>query len=108
MTDLSNLSLSQLRDLQSQVVEQIEVRQQDNIAKARQQIVAMAGSIGMTVAQIMNTKGAREKKPTKTIAARYQHPEDVSQQWIGRGPRPRWIKEYLDASGKDIDSLLIK
>ena len=108
MNDLSNFSLSQLHDLQSQIVEQIEVRQQENIAQVRQQILELADSIGMTVGQIMNTKGTRAKKPTKTVAARYQHPENVSQQWTGRGRRPRWINEYLDASGKELDSLLIK
>jgi DNA-binding protein H-NS len=108
MTDLSNYSLAQLRELQSQVAEQIEVRQGENVAAVRQQIVALAESVGMTVDQIMSAKGTREKKLKKTIAARYRHPEDTSKQWTGRGRKPRWIQEYLDASGKDIDSLLIK
>lgn len=108
MTDLSNYSLPQLRDLQSKIAEQIEVSQGETVAAVRQQIVALAESIGLTVDQIMNAKGAREKKLKKTIAARYQNPEDASQQWTGRGRKPRWVKEYLDTSGNNIDSLLIK
>lgn len=106
MSDLSNYSIAKLRELQSQVAEQIKAREKDEIAKVRQQILALAQSVGMPLDQIM--KGAQDKKPTKPVAARYQDPADPSKQWSGRGRKPTWFKEYLDKPGNTVDSLLIQ
>lgn len=106
MADLSNHSIAELRDLQSQIAEQIKARQKDEIGKVRQQILALAQSVGMTVNDIM--KGVQDKKPSKTVAPRYQDPSNPAHQWSGRGRKPTWFKEYLDKPGNQIDSLLIK
>lgn len=103
MTDLSNFSLSELHDLQSQVAEQIKSREKEEIAKVQQQILALASSVGMTVEQIMNIKAPKEKR---LVAVRYRHPENSSKQWTGRGRQPKWVKEYL-GSGKTLESLLV-
>jgi DNA-binding protein H-NS len=105
MTDLSNYSLAQLRDLQAQVADQINKRQKDEVAEIQRKIMDLAKSVGMTVEQIM--QGAQAKKPAKTVAVRYQHPEQPEKQWTGRGRKPHWIQEYLDASGKPLELLLI-
>lgn len=83
MNDLSNFSMAQLRDLQTQVAEQIKVREKDEIAKVQQQILALASDVGMSVEQIMGFKTTKAKKP---VAVRYQHPErqDEAVDW----PRP--------------------
>jgi len=105
MVDLSNFSMAQLRDLQTQVAEQIKSREKDEIAKVRQQILALAQSVGMPLDQLM--KGAQEKKPSKPVAARYQDPANPSAQWTGRGRQPKWVKEYLEKPGNKIETLLI-
>jgi len=102
MTDLSNFSMAQLRDLQTQVAEQIKAREKDEIARARQQILALAQSVGLPLDQIM--KGGQEKKP---VVARYRNPEDSAQVWTGRGRQPKWVKEYLEKPGNTLESLLI-
>lgn len=101
MIDLSNHSVAQLRELQSNLDEQIKLRQRSEISKARQQIIAVAESVGMTVAQIMG------KKETKAVEPQYRNPEDPTQQWTGRGRQPRWIKEYLGKSGTQMADLKI-
>lgn len=107
MIDLSNFSMAELRDLQTQVAEQIKTRQKDEITNVQKQILALAQSVGMTVEQIMNLKGGQTKKATKPVAVRYQHPDNPEQQWTGRGRQPRWIKEYLEKPGKTLEQLLI-
>ena len=107
MIDLNNFSLSQLRDLQTQVAAQIEVRQQQDVETVRQQILSLAESVGMTVEQIVSLKVQKVKKATKSVAARYQNPDDAKLQWTGRGRKPRWVTEYLEKSGKKLDSQLI-
>ncbi|MFC5550343.1 H-NS family nucleoid-associated regulatory protein [Massilia aerilata] len=108
MTDLSNFSLPELRDLQTQVAEQIKTRQKDEITNVQKQILALAQGVGMTVEQIMNLKGGQPKKAAKAVAARYRHPEQPELQWTGRGRQPRWIAEYLEKSGNNLDALQIQ
>ena len=108
MTDLSKYSIGELRDLQTQIGEQIKTREKDEIANVQKQILALAQSVGMTVEQIMNLKGSQTKKSSKPVAVRYRHPEQPEQQWTGRGRQPHWIAEYLEKSGKSLDSLLIQ
>lgn len=103
MTDLSQFSIPQLRDLQVQVAEQIASRQADDKERVRQQILELAASVGMSVEQVMNIKVSKQKRPA---AVRYQHPEDRSKQWSGRGRSPKWVKEHL-AAGKSIDTLKV-
>jgi DNA-binding protein H-NS len=105
MIDLKNHTLAELRDLQAQVAQQIKTREKDEIAKVRQRILELAQSVGMPLDQLM--KGAQDRKPTKTVAARYQHPDDPKQQWTGRGRQPRWVKEYLEKPDNKLESLLI-
>lgn len=103
MTDLSNFSMAQLRDLQTQVAEQIKVREKGEIAKVQQQILALAADVGMSVEQIMGFKNTKAKKP---VAVRYQHPEDKTKQWTGRGRQPTWVKEFVEA-GNPLEKLLV-
>jgi DNA-binding protein H-NS len=106
MIDLSNHSLSLLRALQQQVEDEIKKRQKDEVAEVQKRILDLAKSVGMTVEQIM--AGTQNRKPTKTATVRYQHPDQPELQWTGRGRKPHWIQEYLNASGKALDSLLIR
>jgi DNA-binding protein H-NS len=106
MTDLSTFSVARLRDLQAQVVEELKSREKDELAKVRQQILALAQSVGMPLDQIM--KGAQVKKSGNTVAPRYQNPADPAQQWTGRGRRPNWVKEYMEKPENQLESLLIQ
>lgn len=103
MTDLTNFSLDELKDLHSKIDENIKARKKEEIGKVQQQILALAASLGMTLEQIM--KG---KNPAKQVEPRFRHPKKPELQWSGRGRKPLWIQEYLDASGETMDSLLIK
>jgi DNA-binding protein H-NS len=50
----------------------------------------------------------KKKAPKKPpAAAKYQHPEDPSATWTGKGRQPNWIKE-AEAAGKSRDEFLIK
>jgi len=108
MIDLNDLTLPQLNDLQVKVGEQIKIRTKDELTKVHQQILALAESVGMTVQEIMKDKGGKLQKPVRTVSPRYRHPEKAELMWTGRGRKPLWIQEYMDASGKPIESLLIE
>lgn len=108
MNDLSNLSIADLRSLQEQIKQEIKNREALELQNARDQILAIAQSVGIPLAELIG-KGGRavnKKGPSGPVAVRFQHPEEAGQQWTGRGRQPRWVKEWVD-SGKSLDDLRV-
>jgi DNA-binding protein H-NS len=103
MMELSNLSLAELRNLQDQVKQEMKKREHRDLVKAREQIMAIAQSVGIPLKELIATN---VKVKTGTVAVRYRHPDDASQQWTGRGRQPKWVKEWVE-SGKSIDLLRV-
>ena len=101
--DLSQLSLADLRQLQEDIKKQMKSREQAELNSAREQILAIAQSVGVSLKELVGT-GIRAK--TNTVAARYRNPNNSSQQWTGRGRQPNWVKEWT-AEGNSIDLLKI-
>lgn len=101
--DLSTMSSTELRHLQDKIKMEMKKREHHDIAKAREQILAIAQSVGMPVKDLI-ASGVRAK--TGSVAVRYRNPADAAQQWTGRGRQPKWVKEWLD-SGKSIDQLRV-
>jgi DNA-binding protein H-NS len=101
--DLSNLSLAELRAMQEDIKKQMKKREQDDLVKAREQILAIAQSVGVSVKDLV---GAGIRAKTGTVAVRFRNPADASQQWTGRGRQPKWVKDWAD-SGKSMDLLKV-
>lgn len=101
--NLSNFSLSDLRNLQNQVIKQLGVTAQQDIAKARDEIQAIARSVGISLEELV--KGAVDKKSGK-VAVQFRNPANAEEQWTGRGRQPKWVKEWLEA-GEALDALCV-
>lgn len=101
--DLSNMSVGDLRNLQDQIKQEMKKREHQEVAKAREQILAIAQSVGVPLKDLIGA-GARVK--TGTVAVRYRHPDNAAQQWTGRGRQPKWVKEWVDG-GKSLDKLRV-
>jgi DNA-binding protein H-NS len=105
--DLSNYNLSDLKGLQIEIEKEIKGRQQQEVKKAREQILAIAQDLGISVKQLLANAGAKQKGGSATkVQPQYQNPTDNSQKWSGRGRQPKWIVEGL-ASGKTLDEFRI-
>jgi len=108
--DLSNLSLGDLRNLQDQVKQEMKKREQQEVQKAREQIIAIAQSVGLPLKDLIsaNARAAKGEKgaSTGTVAVRFRNPDNASQQWTGRGRQPKWVKEWVEG-GKSIDNLRV-
>ncbi len=109
--DLSTLSLNDLRSLEVQLKGEIKRREGEDLARAREQILAIAQSVGIPLKDLIGTAGRGTGRggagiPRGTVAVRYRHPADASLQWTGRGRQPKWIVEWL-ASGQTMDALCI-
>ena len=101
--DLSNMSVGDLRNLQDQIKQEMKKREHQEVAKAREQILAIAQSVGVPLKDLM---AASARVKTGTVAVRYRHPDNASQQWTGRGRQPKWVKEWVDG-GKSLDKLRV-
>lgn len=100
--DLSNMSLGDLRNLQEQIKQEMKKREQQEVQKAREQIMAIAQSVGVPLKDLLSSTRAK----TGTVAVRYRNPNDASQQWTGRGRQPKWVKEWVEG-GKSLDKLRV-
>lgn len=100
--DLSNMSLGDLRNLQEQIKQEMKKREQQEVQKAREQILAIAQSVGVPLKELITTGRGK----SGSVAVRYRHPDNASQQWTGRGRQPKWVKEWVEG-GKSLDKLRV-
>lgn len=101
MHDLSKYSLAQLRALEVQVIEELKTRHFLNISKAREQILHIARSVGLSEKELLRIK-APVTTTKSTVKVKYRNPSNSAQQWSGRGRKPAWLKAWI-ASGKSIE-----
>ena len=103
--DLSKLDLAELKDLQAQIGAELKIREKSDIEKARNDINAIAQSLGLSLKDLLSASESKGKvrKQTGKVAVQYRNPQDTSQEWTGRGRQPGWVKELL-ASGKNLMS----
>jgi len=109
--DLSNYNLGELKGLQFDVEKEIKSRQQQELKKAREQILAIAQDVGLPVEALMSAKSGKSGKLGKSAkggqsvgAAQYRNPSDNAQTWTGRGRKPKWVIDAL-SNGKNLGDL---
>lgn len=108
MSDLSNLSLADLRQLQEQIKTELKNREAQELQNARDQIIAISKEIGIPLEQLFakTTKGGNKKSSSGAVAVQFKHPEDEAKQWTGRGRQPKWVREWVE-EGKSLDDLRV-
>lgn len=93
LSNLSTLSLPDLRALQSAVDAELKLREKAEIQKAREQILAIANTVGIDLKQLVGVKPAKAAKLAGEI--KYRDPANAKHQWTGKGRQPNWIKSAL-------------
>lgn len=119
--ELGNLSLTELRRLQSKV--EAEIRRRSDTARRDllKKMQKMAADEGLSLSDLLGSTpaaAAPEKKPatkrTRDTAAKkkepspvkYRHPENPGVGWSGRGRKPQWALDWV-AQGKSIEELAV-
>jgi DNA-binding protein H-NS len=77
--DLSKLNLAELKDLQAQVGVELKNREKSEVEKARNDIEAIAKSLGLSLKDLLgdaDTKG-EARKQTGKVAAQYRNPQSA-------------------------------
>lgn len=101
--DLEVLSLKDLKQLQKDVAKAISSFEDRQKIEARVKVEAFARELGYPLSELISvdTKAGRQSAPPK-----YQHPENPTLTWTGRGRKPGWFVEAL-AAGKTEAELAI-
>jgi len=98
--DLAKLSLDELQTLARDIETEIVTRRAAEKERVLNQVRELAASIGMTPEELLRG----ERGTGAAVAVKYRHPDNPGLTWSGRGKRPTWVNEALDA-GKTLDDL---
>lgn len=102
--DLNNMSLKDLKDLQSKVAKAVSTFEDRRRKEALAEIEEIARAKGFSLSEL--TGGASAPRKRAPAAPKYANPADKSDTWSGRGRKPRWVVAALQ-SGKSLDNLAI-
>lgn len=80
MVDLSSYNVDELKGLQFDIEKEIKNRQANEVNKAREQILAIAQNLGLSVEDLLgNTVKKAKADKTQKGQARYKNPADHAQ-----------------------------
>lgn len=111
--DLSGLSVKELETLRSEIESRIEHLAQLKKQEALAQLDEVAKTLGLDGEDIAAhfrfrkgpVKAARGSGSKSSGSTKYRNPKNSEQTWSGRGRKPAWFQEYLNAGG-DLKSLM--
>jgi DNA-binding protein H-NS len=101
--NLEAMSLKELRQLQKDLAKAISTYEDRHKAKARAKLEAIAKEMGYALADLIGVEAKTTRAPAVT---KYRHPENAALTWSGRGRKPQWFVDHINA-GKDPSNLTI-
>jgi len=103
--DLENMSLKDMQDLRGKLDRAIASYEDRKRRQALSDVEEAARKHGFNLADLTGAKPAKGGK-TGSVAPKYANPQDPTMTWTGRGRKPRWVVDQLDA-GKELADLAI-
>jgi DNA-binding protein H-NS len=106
--DLEAMSLKELKSLQRDLAKAVASYEDRQKAEARAKLDALAKEMGYSLANFAGIAGgAKTTKARRSSGeAKYRHPENSALTWTGRGRKPKWFSDHVNA-GKDPSALAI-
>lgn len=107
---INSLSLGELQELKSHVEKKIDDRAKHERSNLIEKMNAMAKERGFAGLDALmgDSKNGQEKTKRRPVEPKYRNPADQNDTWSGRGRKPRWVIEMLDAGGSIDDALIDK
>jgi DNA-binding protein H-NS len=107
MEDLNTLSLRELRDLQAKVAKAIATYEERRKRETLAEVEDLVRERGFTLAELTGVATGRKRRTAKAApTSGYANPANPAEVWAGRGRRPRWFTEAIEA-GRDPESMRI-
>ena len=101
--NLEAMSLKELRQLQKDLSKAISTYEYRHKSEARAKLEAIAKEMGYSFADLIGVDAKATRAPA---VAKYRHPENAALTWSGRGRKPLWFVDALEA-GKTPGELAI-
>lgn len=101
--NLNEMSLKELKDLQSQVVKAIATFEDRRKRETLAELEEIARAKGFSLSELTGAPAMRKRSAS---AAKYANPANPADTWTGRGRKPRWFSEAM-AAGKKPEDLAI-
>jgi DNA-binding protein H-NS len=98
--NLDEMSLDELKQLHKNVQKAIASYEARRIAEARKAIEKVVRELGVSLDEVV---GAGSGKRATKASAKYRHPENPALTWTGRGRRPQWFTDAVNAGKKPED-----
>ncbi|MGR3270679.1 H-NS histone family protein [Thalassococcus profundi] len=99
--DLESLSKDDLKQLKTDVDKALKTIDARRKAEAKKAAEHAAKEYGFSLDELLGGSGKGSKS-----APKYANPADRSQTWTGRGRKPNWVLDALNA-GKSLDDMKI-
>ncbi|WP_171172927.1 H-NS family nucleoid-associated regulatory protein [Ruegeria sp. HKCCA5929] len=99
LEEFKKLSLPEIDAVIEAATEAKRVIHEETQKALRDQFVKLAAEQGYTVDQVLGNMGQPAPGAKVKLPPKFRNPADSSQTWAGRGMKPRWVKEHLEAGG---------
>lgn len=114
MSDLTEYTLPQLKQLQARIAKEVAKRENDSKAALLKRLRKLARDEGLELEDLLGKEPSATptaKGPTRTKAfkppadkkaptpAKYRNPNNLDQGWSGRGRKPAWFEAWLRNGG---------
>lgn len=107
-TDISHLSIEQLKALQAEADDLIETKTEQAIIDAYQKVNEIAANVGFKIEELLKIGAEKTKKKSrKSVEPRYRNKNNPEETWTGRGKQPRWLVLELEKPGAKLENFLI-
>lgn len=105
-SQLEKLSIEDLRDLVNRAQAQIVAKQQQAKVELRERWAREAQEAGFNFSDLLpgGRRPGKGGKVRASGAAMFQHPDNPSLTWAGRGRKPKWLAE----AGGNIDRFRVR
>ncbi len=102
--NVNNLSLKELRDLQSQISKAIASFEDRKKREALAELEEKAKALGYSLAELTGAPTASRKRSPAT--PKYANPANSADTWSGRGRKPRWFDAAMKSGSKPEDLMI--
>lgn len=103
--EISSYSDSELKSLEKAIARELDKRAHaQKRAVVEAELEKILKKQGLSLGDVFPELADKPKKTVdkKTVSPiKYQHPENQKLNWTGKGPKPKWIRDWLAGGGSE-------